>query len=139
MQRAIMTSIPFLRQPSSPATADDIPTANDLADTLNPHRDGCVGMAANMIGVSKQIIAFVDADLGGRITVMLNPSIVARDGEYQTSEGCLSLQGERRTTRYERVELVWQDLRLRERHGSFSGFTAQIIQHEVDHCEGIII
>ena len=99
MQREIMTSIPFLSQPSTEAlnTPEDLAVAQDLKDTLDAHRNGCVGMAANMIGVSKRIIAFVDEDFGGRIFVMFNPTITAKDGAYDASEGCLSLKGERRT------------------------------------------
>lgn len=99
MQREIMTSIPFLSQPSVEAenTEADLAVAQDLKDTLDAHRNGCVGMAANMIGVPKRIIAFVDEDLGGRITVMFNPHITAQDGTYDASEGCLSLNGERHT------------------------------------------
>lgn len=141
MQQPIMTSIPFLSQLSTPATdcAEDRAVAVDLADTLEANRAGCVGMAANMIGVSKRIIAFVDEDFGGRITVMYNPIITAKDGAYDTAEGCLSLKGERRTLRYQRVEVTYFDHRFRERHAAFTGFTAQIIQHEIDHCDGIII
>ena len=98
-----------------------------------------VGMAANMIGVGKRIIAFVDEDLGGRVTVMLNPVITASDGAFDTQEGCLSLAGERRTLRYRRIEVNYEDRRFRARHATFTGWTAQIIQHEVDHCNGIII
>lgn len=96
-------------------------------------------MAANMIGVSKRIIAFVDEDFGGRIFIMFNPTITAKDGAYDASEGCLSLKGERRTMRYQRIEVSYADRKFRERHATFTGFTAQIIQHEIDHCEGIII
>lgn len=96
-------------------------------------------MAANMIGVSKSIIAFVDEDFGGRIFVMFNPTITAKDGAYDASEGCLSLKGERRTVRFQRIEVSYADRKFRGRHATFTGFTAQIIQHEIDHCEGIII
>ena len=92
-----------------------------------------------MIGVSKSIIAFVDEDFGGRIFVMFNPTITAKDGAYDASEGCLSLKGERRTVRFQRIEVSYADRKFRERHATFTGFTAQIIQHEIDHCEGIII
>ena len=138
MQHEIMTSIPFLSQPSVEAenTEADLVAAQDLKDTLDAHRNGCVGMAANMIGVSKRIIAFVDEDLGGRITVMFNPRITAQDGAY---EGCLSLNGERHTLRYQRIEVTYEDRRFRERHATFTGFTAQIIQHEIDHCDGVVI
>ena len=139
MQRPIMTSVSFLRRPAEPATADDLPIADDLRDTLEANRSRCVGMAANMIGEAKAIIAFVDEEMGGRITVMFNPRITAADGAFDTSEGCLSLKGERRTLRYRRIEVTYQDRRMRERHATFTGWTAQIIQHEVDHCNGIII
>ena len=139
MQRPIMTSPSFLRRPAEPATADDLPIADDLRDTLEANRSRCVGMAANMIGEAKAIIAFVDEELGGRITTMFNPRITAADGAFDTSEGCLSLKGERRTLRYRRIEVTYQDRRMRERHATFTGWTAQIIQHEVDHCNGIII
>ena len=141
MQRPITTSIPLLRQPSEEAhsTEADLAAAQDLKDTLDAHRNGCVGMAANMIGEHKRIIAFVDEELGGRITLMFNPRITAQDGTYDTAEGCLSLNGERRTLRYQRIEVDYMDRRWRERHATFTGFTAQIIQHEIDHCDGVII
>ena len=141
MQRPITTAIPFLSQPSEEArnTEADLAVAQDLKDTLDAHRNGCVGMAANMIGVPKRIIAFVDEDLGGRITLMFNPRITVQDGAYDTSEGCLSLNGERHTLRYQRIEVDYMDRRFRERHAAFTGFTAQIVQHEIDHCDGVII
>lgn len=139
MQRPIMTSVSFLRRPAEPAGAEDLPIADDLRDTLEANRSRCVGMAANMIGEAKAIIVFVDEELGGRITTMFNPRITAADGAFDTTEGCLSLKGERRTLRYRRIEVEYQDRRMRERHAAFTGWTAQIIQHEVDHCNGIII
>ena len=139
MQRPIMTSLSFLRRPAEPASADDLPIADDLRDTLEANRSRCVGMAANMIGEAKAIIAFVDEEMGGRITVIFNPRITAADGAFDTSEGCLSLKGERRTLRYRRIEVDYQDRCMRDRHATFTGWTAQIIQHEVDHCNGIII
>ena len=139
MQRPIMTSLSFLRRPAEPASADDLPIADDLRDTLEANRSRCVGMAANMIGEAKAIIAFVDEEMGGRITVIFNPRITAADGAFDTSEGCLSLKGERRTLRYRRIEVDYRDRRMRDRHATFTGWTAQIIQHEVDHCNGIII
>lgn len=139
MQRPIMTSVSFLRRPAEPASAEDLPIADDLKDTLEANRSRCVGMAANMIGETKAIIVFVDEELGGRITTMFNPRITAADGAFDTTEGCLSLKGERRTLRYRRIEVTYQDRRMRERHAAFTGWTAQIIQHEVDHCNGIII
>lgn len=139
MQRPIMTSVSFLRRPAEPASAEDLPIADDLRDTLEANRSRCVGMAANMIGEAKAIIVFVDEELGGRVTTMFNPRISAADGTFDTTEGCLSLKGERRTLRYRRIEVTYQDRRMRERHATFTGWTAQIIQHEVDHCNGIII
>ena len=134
-----MTSRSFLRTPSEAAGPGDEATIQDLVDTLEANRSRCVGMAANMIGVSKRIIVFVDEDLGGRITVMLNPVITASDGAFDAQEGCLSLTGERRTLRCRRIEVNYEDRRFRARHATFTGWTAQIIQHEVDHCNGIII
>ena len=139
MVRPLMTDTVFLAQKAQPADAGDVAVADDLLDTLKAHEDGCVGMAANMIGVGKRIIVFVDEDLGGRITVMLNPVITASDGAFDTQEGCLSLTGERRTLRYRRIEVNYENRRFRARHATFAGWTAQIIQHEVDHCNGIII
>lgn len=139
MQRPIMTTVSFLRRPARPATADDMPIARDLVDTLEANRSRCVGMAANMIGESVAIIAFVDEEMGGRITVMANPDITAADGAFETGEGCLSLKGERRTTRHRRIEVDYQDRRMRRHHATFTGWTAQIIQHEIDHCHGRVI
>ena len=139
MQRPIMTSLSFLRRPAEPASAEDLPIADDLRDTLEANRSRCVGMAANMIGEAKAIIVFVDEELGGSITTMFNPRITAADGAFDTTEGCLSLKGERRTLRYRRIEVEYQDRRMRERHAAFTGWTAQIIQHEIDHCNGIVI
>lgn len=139
MIRPIMRNELVLQQPSTAATEADLPIAQDLLDTLAAHRHSCVGMAANMIGEAKAIIVFVDEELGGRVTTMFNPRITAADGAFDTTEGCLSLKGERRTLRYRRIEVDYQDRRMRERHATFTGWTAQIIQHEVDHCNGIII
>ena len=139
MQRPIMTSVSFLRRPAEPASAEDLPIADNLRDTLEANRSRCVGMAANMIGETKAIIVFVDEELGGRITTKFNPRITTADGAFDTTEGCLSLKGERRTLRYRRIEVTYQDRRMRDRHATFTGWTAQIIQHEVDHCNGIII
>ena len=136
MIREICRDETFLAQKAAPATADDLATAQDLLDTLTAHKDGCVGMAANMIGVCKRIIAF---DNEGTYMVMFNPHITAEDGAFDTAEGCLSLQGERRTVRYQRIEVDYMDRKFRERHAAFTGFTAQIIQHEIDHCDGVII
>ena len=116
--------------------AADIPTADDLLDTLRAHADGCVGMAANMIGINKAIIVFDDE---GTLREMFNPEIVYRKGLYLTEEGCLSLQGQRKTTRHKTIKVQWQDREMHTHIKNFTGWTAQIIQHEVDHCNGIII
>ena len=137
MIRPIMTKRFFLRQPSEPATADDAAIARDLADTLEAHRAGCVGMAANMIGERRRVIAVVDDD--GSILVMLNPEIVDRSGPYATEEGCLSLPGTRETMRYERITVSWQDVEMQARRRAFTWRVAQAIQHEVDHCDGVLI
>lgn len=126
----------FLGQKSTDATKADIQTANDLIDTLRHNRDICVGMAANMIGVKKRIIVF---DNGGMIFVMFNPEIIEKSGEYETEESCLSLSGSRPTKRYEKITVRYQNNRFKELTGTFTGWTAQIIQHEIDHCNGILI
>ena len=126
----------FLAQKSAPATKEDLPVAQDLLDTLTAHKDGCVGMAANMIGVGKRIIAFEN---DGAYTVMFNPVIVKQSGPYEAEEGCLSLAGIRKTKRFRTIKVQWQNEKFQSRIKTFSGFTAQIIQHEIDHCEGILI
>ena len=126
----------FLSLKAEPATADDLSVAQDLLDTLAAHKDGCVGMAANMIGRNKRIIAF---DNGGAYMLMLNPEIVKKSAPYDAEEGCLSLSGTRKTKRYQTIKVQWQNEQLQTRIKSFSGWTAQIIQHEIDHCEGILI
>ena len=127
----------LLGRVSAPAGADDLQAAQDLLDTLLAHKDGCVGMAGNMIGVHKCIIAFQD---GKDYTVMLNPVIVKTAEPYETEEGCLSLLGgPRRTKRYRKIKVQYQTLQLQTRLKTYEGFTAQIIQHEVDHCNGILI
>lgn len=126
----------FLRLPSREATAEDMDIARNLLDTLEAHSDGCVGMAANMIGVSKRIIAF---DCEGTYMVMFNPVILKKEGAYQTEEGCLSLSGSRRTERYQSIKVQWQNEKFQTRAKTFTGWTAQIIQHEIDHCNGILI
>ncbi len=127
----------FLGQRSAPAEPADLQTAQDLLDTLAAHRSSCVGMAANMIGVKKRIIAF---DNDGEYMLMLNPEIVAQSGEYETQEGCLSLLGEpRKTLRYQKIKVRYQTTQFQTRLKTFTGWTAQIIQHEVDHCNGILI
>lgn len=126
----------FLAQKAEAATADDLGTAQDLLDTLIAHKGGCVGMAANMIGVCKRIIAF---DNEGKFEVMLNPEIIKQSGAYDAEEGCLSLDGTRKARRYRTIKVRWLNEKLQERIKTFTGFTAEIIQHEIDHCEGVII
>jgi len=126
----------FLSRKSIPATPEDLSVADDLLETLEAHREGCVGMAANMIGISKRIIAF---DNEGQYMVMFNPVIVKKSGPYETEEGCLSLEGRRKTKRYQSIKVQYQTREFQTRFKTFTGWTAQIIQHEVDHLEGIII
>ena len=122
---------------SEAATAADLSVAQDLLDTLTAHKDTCVGMAANMIGVRKRIIAF---DNEGRYTVMFNPEILQAEEEYETKEGCLSLLGDPRACkRYKSIQVRWQDRYFKSHTQTFTGWTAQIIQHEIDHCNGILI
>ena len=136
MIREICRDETFLVQKAAPATADDLATAQDLLDTLAAHKDGCVGMAANMIGVCKRIIAF---DNEGTYMVMFNPVIVRQSGPYEAQEGCLSLTGVRKTKRFQTVKVQWQNEKFQTRLKTFTGWTAEIIQHEIDHCEGILI
>ena len=137
MVKELMHDPVFLAQPSAAATAEDLPVAQDLLDTLAHHRETCVGMAANMIGQAKRIIAF---DCDGSLQVMLNPQIVAASGPYEPEEGCLSLLGgPRKTVRYTKIKVQYQTLQLQTRLKTYTGFTAQIIQHEVDHCNGVLI
>ena len=136
MIREIIHDPVFLSQKSAEATADDIHIAEDLADTLRANLDRCVGMAANMIGQRKRIIAIVKGPI---IITMLNPKILSRSGEYEAEEGCLSLAGTRKTKRWQSIRLSWQDVNMKEHTGTIDGFQAQIVQHEVDHCDGILI
>ena len=137
MVKELMHDPIFLGRKSETATKADLQTAQDLLDTLAVHKDTCVGMAANMIGVCKRIIAF---DNGGTPMVMLNPEIVKQSGEYETEESCLSLLGgPRKTKRYEKIKVRYQTMELEVRLKTFTGWTAQIIQHEVDHCNGVLI
>ena len=136
MIREICRDETFLSQKAAPATADDLATAQDLLDTLTAHKDGCVGMAANMIGVNKRIIAF---DNEGTYMVMFNPVIVRQSGPYEAQEGCLSLSGVRKTKRFQTVKVQWLNEKFQTRLKTFTGWTAEIIQHEIDHCEGIVI
>lgn len=136
MQKPIIHDEEFLAQKSEPAAFIDIAVAQDLLDTLAAHAEHCVGLAANMIGVKKRIIA---VNIGPTNIAMLNPEIIKHSGKYITEEGCLSLAGERPAVRYEKITVSYLDLQFKPHKESFSGFTAQIIQHELDHCNGIII
>ena len=136
MIKTIIRDPIFLAQKPAPATMSDLPVAQDLRDTLNAHRDGCVGMAANMIGVAKRIIIFDD---NGSATVIFNPEIVKCSGAYEAEEGCLSLTGTRKAKRFRSIKVQFQNERFETRHKTYSGFTAQIIQHEIDHCNGVLI
>lgn len=136
MVREICRDVLFLSQKSEPATQDDMQVVQELLDTLKANEVGCVGMAANMIGVKKRIIA---VNIGFLNVAMLNPVIVKKSGAYETEEGCLSLTGVRKTTRYQEIEVEYYDVNWKKQRGKFTGWTAQIIQHECDHLEGIII
>ena len=136
MIREICRDTFFLSQEARPASPEDRQIAADLLETLLHHRDGCVGMAANMIGEAKRIIAF---DNEGKPQVMFNPEIIKKSDPYQTEEGCLSLAGTRPVKRWKTVKVRWQNEAFEERIKTFTGWTAQIIQHEIDHCEGILI
>ncbi len=136
MVKPIMRDVFFLGQKSEKATTDDMDVATDLQDTLRANKDRCVGMAANMIGVRKKIII---VDMGFVSVVMFNPVILKKDGPYETEEGCLSLDGTRKTTRYRNIELEYTDTGGTRRKQKYSGQIAQIIQHECDHLEGMII
>lgn len=136
MVREIMKDEAFLAETSEKATAEDTEIARDLLETLEAHKAGCVGMAANMIGVRKRIIAF---DNEGSYMVMFNPEIVKKSGAYEAEEGCLSLTGTRKTRRWQSIKVQYQNEKMQIRLKTFTGWTAQIIQHEIDHCNGIII
>ncbi|MGN0645366.1 MAG: peptide deformylase [Mogibacterium kristiansenii] len=136
MVREIMKDPFFLGQKSEPATKEDVAIGRDLMDTLRAHRDGCVGMAANMIGIRKNIII---VNMGIMDMVMFNPRILSAKKPFKTEEGCLSLTGVRKTTRYEEIEVEFRDMDWKLQRRAFTGWTAQIIQHEVDHCNGIVI
>ena len=136
MIKPIMKDVLFLGQKSAPATKDVLPVARDLQDTLNANRDRCVGMAANMIGVRKRIII---VNMGMLNVVMFNPVIIRKEGPFETEEGCLSLTGVRKATRYERITVEYQDSSWKKHRQEYSGWTAQIIQHECDHCNGVLI
>ena len=136
MIRTVVKDISFLEQKSEFATKEDVEVINDLIDTLRANLDHCVGMAANMIGVKKRILVF---SVGNIIVPMVNPAILNKEKPYETEESCLSLTGSRKTTRYETIEVQYLDINFKKHKQVFTGFTAQIIQHEVDHFEGIII
>ena len=136
MIRDICRDETFLAQRAERAGLEDLETARDLLDTLTAYKESGGGMAANMIGVNKRIIAF---DNEGEYMVMLNPVIVKQSGPYETEEGCLSLTGRRKTKRFQTIKVQWQNEKLQTRLKTFTGWTAQIIQHEIDHCDGILI
>lgn len=136
MIQEIMKDEDFLKQVSESVTRADIPAADDLLETLIAHKDGCVGMAANMIGVNRRIIAF---DNDGEYMVMFNPEIIKKSQPYDAEEGCLSLAGTRKAKRFKSIKVRWQNRDFQVRSKTFTGWTAQIIQHEIDHCNGVII
>ncbi|MDE7242639.1 MAG: peptide deformylase [Oscillospiraceae bacterium] len=136
MVKEIMKDTVFLSQKAEPATQEDMSAATDLLETLEAHKDGCVGMAANMIGINKRIIAF---DNEGKYMVMFNPEIIKKSGQYEVEEGCLSLPGTRKTKRWKSIKVQYQNEKFQVRLKTFTGWTAQIIQHEIDHCQGILI
>lgn len=141
MIRELMHDPIFLAGRSEVATKEDLPVAQDSLDTLMSHRESCVGMATNMIGVRKCVIAFLDESGCAPVyTIMLNPEIIKRDGVYDTEEGCLSLLGgPRKCKRYKAIKVRYQTLEMQTRTKNFTGWTAQIIQHEIDHCRGVLI
>ena len=136
MIKPIVKDIFFLGQKSEPATPMDVGIAKDLQDTLAANRNRCIGMAANMIGYNKNMII---VSAGPVDMIMINPVICSKSGRYETEEGCLSLEGKRKTTRYKKIEVEFQDAGFVKRKMAFEGFVAQIIQHEVDHCNGVVI
>ena len=137
MVREIVHDPILLARKSVPATKDDLNVARDLLETLIAHKEGCVGMAANMIGVCKNIIAF---DNDGTYMTMFNPEIIKAEGEYETEEGCLSLLGgPRKTKRFRKIKVRYQNEAMQVRLKTFTGWPAQIIQHEIDHCNGVLI
>ena len=137
MVRQLVHDPILLARKSAPATREDLDAARDLMDTLLHHREDCVGMAANMIGVTKRIIVFQE---GTSFSTMLNPEILKSEGEYETEEGCLSLLGgPRKTKRFQKIKVRYENANFQVRIKTFTGWTAQIIQHEIDHCSGILI
>jgi len=137
MIKDIMHDETFLAKKAEPATKDDLYIIDDLKDTLKAHKDGCVGMAANMIGINKRVIIFED---NNSYSVMFNPEIIKKQDAFETEESCLSLQGyPKKTKRYKSIKVRWQNEKFEWRIKTFTGWTAQIIQHEIDHCDGILI
>lgn len=136
MIKPIMKDENFLKLPSAPANAEDLPVAQDLLDTLEANKERCVGMAANMIGVAKRIIVVDDS---GSYLLMFNPTIIKCSEPFEAEEGCLSLEGKRKTKRYNSIKVRYQNSSFQERIKTYKGWTGQIIQHEIDHCNGIII
>jgi len=136
MIRPVVRDVFFLRQKSEPATQGDLSIGQDLRDALASNRDRCVGMAANMIGVKKRVII---VNMGPVDVVMYNPVITRKDSPFETEEGCLSLDGVRKTTRYQNISVEYRDSTWKKRQQNYTGWIAQIIQHEMDHLEGIII
>lgn len=136
MIKEIMRDVTFLSLPSKKATRCDINVGQDLLDTVKANKSKCVGMAANMIGVKKNIIVVA---AGPFQFAMVNPVITKKTGAFQTEEGCLSLEGVRPCTRYQEIEVDFLDANFKKQHGKYSGWTAQIIQHEIDHCNGVVI
>ena len=136
MVREIMRDDAFLFLNAELATQDDLNIDQDLLDTLTAHKTGCVGMAANMIGINKRIIVF---DNEGKYMVMFNPEIIKKSGPYEAEEGCLSLTGIRKAKRWKSIKVQYQNVQFQPRFKTFTGWTAQIIQHEIDHCKGVLI
>ena len=136
MEKPIVRDVFFLKQKSTPVTADDLAQVQDLIDTFRAHRSHCAGMAGNMIGYAKRMIIAAEGDM---TAVMLNPVITQKKKPFEAEEGCLSLSGTRKTVRYRDITVTWEDLSFRKHTKKFSGWFAQILQHEIDHLDGIII
>lgn len=136
MIREIVRDPIFLQQVSTEATDDDLSVAEDLMDTFRANLDRCAGMAANMIGEKKRIIVFCNGPL---LAVMINPKIISKSGVYETEEACLSVQGQKTVKRYRTITVTWQDMEMKSRSGILEGYAAQIVQHQIDHCNGVLI
>jgi peptide deformylase len=136
MQKAIVRDTFFLAQKSQETSREDLQDVRDLVDTFKANRDQCVGMAANMIGVKKR---FIVIDFMNLPFFMINPKVISKSGRYETEEGCLSLSGRRKAVRYQNITVSYQDMQFQKHTQEFTGYTAQIIQHEIDHCDGIVI